>query len=288
MSKRRSYDIVLLALARDCARTLPSFFRAMDYLGAEGAFEVSAIIGENGSRDSTRALLEAAAAANPRIRVVDTSSMAAAHCRLQRMAIGRELLAQHIDKSSLGVVCVVDVDEPFLECIPPETLYDAINRLMSDESIFAVAASSRPTFYDLLAYEDDSCSFETLQKDLTGLKRHPFAYYRLFRNVVYPAQRRLTSDFDIRCRSSFNGLALYDAQTYVLGSYLPSAQSDFPCEHVTFNRSLCAVTGRRMVVSASLVLPTPVEHGPRTLAGFVWQRAHKWLRLTSRAQRLAP
>ena len=77
--------------------------------------------------------------------------------------------------------------------------------------------------------------------------------------------------------SAFNGLCLYRHEDYSRGSY--TAGSDFRvCEHLTFNRSIAAATGRAMVIDPTLAVRTPVEHGRRSLPMFWVQRALKGVR----------
>lgn len=276
------YDIVFLALAQNCADTIPGVVRGLDTLRQSG-MKVIAVIGENGSADLTRELLEEAAASTGMVSVVDTSFMSEATERLQRMALGRQFLAGYVKKMPLTAmaICVLDVDEPFLEHLDPVVLQSALQRV-KDDDVFAVSATSRPTYYDLLAFEDEDRSFADLDKRIQRVQRNPFEYYSFFQNVIYPEQRRLTSDSETRCRSAFNGLCLYEAESYAMGSYLPPENGPWICEHITFNRSVAIGTGRHMVVDGALVLPMPSEHGRRTLPGFFWQRLRKLLKLVTR------
>jgi hypothetical protein len=270
------YDIVFLALARNCGDTIPGLVRGLENLRQSG-LRVHAVIGENGSHDKTRGLLEEAAAATGKVSVVDTSFMSGATERLQRMALGRQFLADYAKDILVRAraICVIDVDEPFLEHLDPGILLAGLQRVKEDDDVFAVSATSRPTYYDLLAFEDEDRSFADLDKRIQRLQRNPVGYYAFFQNVIYPEQQRLTSDSDLRCRSAFNGLCLYRSDSYAMGSYLPLANDPWICEHLTFNRSVAAATGRHMVIDGALVVPTPSEHGRRRLPGFVWQRTRK-------------
>ena len=268
-----NHDLVLLGLARDCAKTLPGFVRALERLNRVEGLRAIAIVGENGSRDRSRELLQEAAATTGRLRLVDTSSMASGSSRLERMARGRELLALEARAVSAAVVCVIDLDEPFLESLDPVVLKQAMDRVRGDDRFFAVSATSEPTYYDLLAFESDDTSFRSLESDLQQRRGRPLSYYRLFRDLIYPEQVRLTSAGDLPCRSAFNGLALYRSEVYARGSYLPSVDGPWICEHLTFHASLAAATARiEMVVDGRVVLPMPREHGRRGLPGFAWQR----------------
>lgn len=267
MNPSRTYDILFLALARDCAKTLPSALQALEYFDASG-LSVRAVIGENGSKDSTRYLLD-----HRLVSVVDTSSMGSVKNRLERMALGRQIVAEHAKTLNAKAIAVVDLDEPFMASLRADQLRGVLDRL---PDVFAIAASSAPTYYDLLAFEDlNGEGFIGLDDQIRESERNPFRYYSLFRDTIYPAQKRLTINGDLWCRSAFNGLCIYNADAYRVGSYLPVDSYPFICEHITFNRSVSFSTGQRMLVDSTLVLPTPPEHGRRSLCGFVWQRAKK-------------
>jgi len=263
--------MVFLGLARNCAPHIPQFEHFLDQLSTR--LDVTAVVGENGSTDGTAGLLTAAR----HIRRIDTTWMAKIQGRLERQAAGREALRQQAPRSE--VVCVTDLDGPFFSQ-PVEQFLRVVGRLQT-EDVFAVAASSRPYYYDLLAFESDDFSFLDLDHRIRDT-RNPFAYYRLFRDVVYPAQRALTADVDIRCTSAFNGMAVYRGPVYAKGTYVGAPRI---CEHVTFNRSLRDLTGQCMVVDADWLLPMPTEHGPKGLGGFVAQRLHKLPREMMRHKR---
>lgn len=269
------FDVLFLALAQNCADTIPGTVRVLKELCQSG-IRVMAVIGENGSNDGSRQLLEQAATQTGLVTVMDTSSMSKVSGRLERMAHGRQMLAEYVREmtAKTRAVCVLDVDEPFLELLDHEALKDALRRL-DDDSLFAVAATSRPTYYDLLAFEDEYRTFSNLENKIKYLRRHPMRYYAFFRDVIYREQRALTSDSDIFCISAFNGLCLYTAKCYAVGSYLPLPGSAGICEHVLFNRSIAKATRRRMVISPTLIVPMPKEHGRRSFPGFVWQRVKK-------------
>lgn len=268
-----TYDVLFLALARDCAATIPGALQGLSRMQTYG-LNVHLLVGENGSQDDTRNILDQATESGM-VTVLDTSFMSKGKSRLEKMALGRQYLADRAAIMSSEVVAVVDLDEPFLESLDPKEFSRKVARVKRDD-FFALAASSFPTYYDLLAFEDDRRSFTALEQEITKLQRRPFAYYRFFRDFIYLAQDELTSSSDIECRSAFNGLCLYRSDLYALGSYLPS-QEDWVCEHVSFNRAIATQTGRQMIVDGTLKLPTPMEHGRRALPGFVLQRAKKLL-----------
>lgn len=270
-------DLLLLGLARDCAHELPGFFSALGRLNVEG-LRVCAVVGENDSRDASRELLESYARSSGALRVVDTSPMTQGGSRLERMAIGRSMLAEQIKEVAAPVVGVIDLDEPFLAALSVDTVRAAVARARRGKE-FAVAATSRPTYYDLLAYEDEHRSFVGLEGDLARRRRRPLSFYRLHSGLIYPEQQRLTVDEDLTCHSAFNGFALYRRDYYSSGNYLQVDRSaPWICEHVTFNRSVHETTGLDMVVDSRLVLPAPRDHVRASPAVFLWRRGRKRLR----------
>jgi len=265
-------DFAFLALAKDCAATIPRFLELLKTLRHHG-MGVTALVGENGSRDGTRVLLERAQERGD-IILVPTSFMADEPERLRRMALGRERLKSIFEESGIEArfICVLDIDNVLTTPPTVPALLAAASKL-ERPSIFGVSATSRPHYYDLLAFEDDHRSFVTLLDDLAKNRTDIFAYYRFFRSRIYPQQRTLTSDREIACTSTFNGLCLYRADTYRLGSYLQAGCAI--CEHLVFNRHLASLTGGAMLIDPGLVLRTPVDHAEQSFLPFAWRRLRK-------------
>jgi hypothetical protein len=265
-------DFAFLALARDCAGTVPRFLELLETLRRSGS-RIVAFVGENGSRDETRTLLQRAEARGE-IILVPTAFMAAEPERLRRMALGRERLKHELESSGISprFVCVLDIDNVIATPPAVPALLGAASKL-GRPGIFGVSASSRPHYYDLLAFEDQQRSFTTLLDDLAKSRTDIFAYYGFFRSRIYPHQRALTSDREIACASTFNGLCLYRADSYRLGSYLQAGPA--LCEHLVFNRRLAALTGGLMLIDPGLLLRTPADHAERDFLPFAWRRLRK-------------
>ena len=276
----KAVDLAILGLARDCAQTLPSFLRLVAELEADGISSL-VIVGENGSRDGTRALLLQAARRGV-LRVEDTGFMAR-EPRFRRMALGRQALADALRGTGIAseFVCVLDLDAPMRTPPNVASLRRAMSRLNGDPDIFAVAATSRPSYYDLIAFDDGRICFEGLARTIKQSERNPIAYYRLFDQTIYPAQAALTTNRELRCLSAFNGLALYRASDYAQGGYVTETPAEI-CEHLTFNRAIASASGKSMVVDPGLRVDMPAEHGRKPFLPFWIQRARKL------AQRLRP
>ncbi|CAN7434568.1 glycosyltransferase family 2 protein [Bosea sp. LjRoot237] len=284
-AEAKSQDFAFLALAKDCATTIPRFLELLDTLRRSG-LRVAAFVGENGSQDGTRLLLQRAEAQGE-ITLVPTPFMASEPERLRRMALGRERLKSELEASGLKprFVCVLDIDNVIAKPPSPDALLAAAAKL-DRQRIFGASATSRPHYYDLLAFEDEHRSFETLLDDLAKSRVDIFKYYRFFRSRIYPHQRALTNDREIECASTFNGLCLYRADDYRLGSYLQAGPSI--CEHLVFNRGLAAQTGRTMIIDPGLVLRTPMDHAQRSFLPFAWRRLRKLVALPLHRREVRP
>lgn len=269
-------DLAFLALAKDCAGTVPRFLELLETLRRSG-LHVVAFVGENGSHDETRALLQRAEARGE-IILVPTTFMAGEPERLRRMALGRERLKGELENSGISprFVCVLDIDNVIATPPTVPALLTAASKL-DRPGIFGVSATSRPHYYDLLAFEDGRRSFVTLLDELAKSRTGIVRYYRFFRSRIYPYQRALTSDREISCASTFNGLCLYRGDSYRLGSYLQAGPA--LCEHLVFNRRLASLTGGTMLIDPGLVLQTPIDHAERSFLPFAWRRLRKLLAL---------
>jgi hypothetical protein len=276
-------DFALLALARDCAGTIPRLLELLEALRHSGS-SVVAFVGENGSRDGTRTLLQAAEARGE-LTLVPTAFMAGEPARLRRMALGRERLKKEFEASGIEArfVCILDIDN-VLATPPTVPALLAAAAKLERAGIFGVSATSRPHYYDLLAFEDEQRSFTTLLDELAASRTGILAYHRFFRSRIYPSQQALTSDREITCASTFNGLCLYRGDTYRLGSYLQDGANI--CEHLVFNRGLAAVTGEAMLIDPGLVLGTPADHARQSFLPFAWRRFRKLVDISLRHRRI--
>jgi hypothetical protein len=252
-------SILFLCLARDCADTIPVFFNYLKCLEAHG-FLCSAMIGENGSVDGTRRLIEQEA--GEKITLLDTAGMAIGGVRLTRMAMGRQALLDAALARGSGeeYICVVDLDNVIAAPPNPEAVRMAIGRLHAEASLFAVGASSVPVYYDLLSLRSEGWEFLfALNTEIQAAKNKPWSYYRFHQNHIYRNQQSITRLTPFLCASSFNGFCLYKAADYFLGSYRAADEAEV-CEHVSLNISIGRVTGKKMLVSSELVIQAPADH----------------------------
>jgi hypothetical protein len=272
---KTSPSILFLCLAHNCADTIPSFFAYLERLDNSG-FNCSAIIGENGSRDRTRYLIEEAASS--KIALLNTSFMAEGHSRLIRMAMGRQALlnAAEARGNEADYICVTDLDNVMALPPDPASIRAAIRLLQTDTSLFAIGASSFPVYYDLLSLRVEGYGFLShLNTEISDAKKNPFSYYRFHKEHIYRNQRRITSIIPARCASSFNGFCLYNASDYRLGSYRAVDEANI-CEHASLNLSIGQITGKQMLISPGLIIQAPADHIPTGFWHFwldrIWER----------------
>lgn len=268
------YDIVFLGLARDCERTIPQFLAMLDGLSRAG-LRYAAIVGEDSSKDKTRLMLLEAEAAG-RLQLVDTSFLRGIPERLERMARGRQFLVQTFNNEKhIGrTMAVIDLDGSMMRPPSPESLRECINFLDNSKDVFAVSATSYPSYYDLLAFDSGEENFIGLDRKIRQHEKNPFSYVKLFYSFIYPQQRKLTSQKEIYCISAFNGLCLYRYEDFLHGSYVERSNFDL-CEHITFNRSIANSTGKNMMINPRLALATPEEHARKSFFAFSMQRMKK-------------
>lgn len=273
--------ILFLSLARDCADTIPLYFAYLERLEKHG-FCCTAIIGENGSRDETRLLIENAS--GPRIALLDTSAMAEYRSRLKCMAIGRQVLLDAAKACNIGedYICVMDLDNVMARPPAPAAVWAVVDCLQADNTLFAIGATSIPVYYDLLSLRVEGFDFlSNLNTEITEAKKKPFSYYRFHKEHIYNNQKLMTRTTPILCASSFNGFCLYNAEDYRLGSYRAHDEADV-CEHVSLNLSIGRITGKKMMISPDLVIQAPEDHGPVGFFRFWFDRMKKVLAMLSK------
>jgi hypothetical protein len=240
-------------------------------------FYCTAIIGENGSKDETRLMIEQAA--GPRIALLDTSAMAKSQSRLKRMAIGRQALLDAAKARDIGedYICVMDLDNMTAMSPAPLAVKAAINCLQTNTTLFAIGATSIPVYYDLLSLRVQGYdNLSNLNTEITEAKKKPFSYYQFHKEHIYNNQKLMTSTAPILCASSFNGFCLYNAEDYRLGSYRARDETDV-CEHVSLNLSIGHITGKKMMISPDLVIQAPEDHAPVGFFRFWSDRMKKGL-----------
>lgn len=140
-------DIVFIGLARNCAAFASNFHWLRDMLCRLGVTS-RAVIGENGSTDGTREALS-----RTDVQIIDTSFMNRVSSRLERMAHGRQKVAEVALATPALAYCVIDFDNTMANPVSPGEIKTTLSRIKT-AGYFAAASQSSPFYYDLLAYEN--------------------------------------------------------------------------------------------------------------------------------------
>ena len=274
MTSTSTIRLLFLCLARDCEKTIPNFLSFLQDLRDDG-LECHAIIGENGSRDCSRALIQSASPMG--VEHLDTKEMSKHSCRLRRMAMGRQLLLNAARGRSGGpgsFIVLADMDNVF-ECPPdPLAVKDAIAQLHELPELFAVGATSYPCYYDLLSMKSEKFDYSSLNGAIAKAKKNLLTYYSFHKHTIYANQLAITAAVPFDCVSSFNGFCVYIADDYLSGTYY-AENMDSVCEHVTMNVSIHDRTGKMIRLDPHLRVVTPSDHRPVGQVRFYLDRIQK-------------
>jgi hypothetical protein len=262
--------IAFLGLAQNCEKTLPNARYLFEEIWARG-HDIEIFIGEDGSKDLTRSILDQYEKDFSKVSIVDTLCMSKIADRLERMAHGRELLkntsAQSHQNAPYEYVIVCDLDNVFKEKVDVNSILLAIRTLGRGNDLFAVSAKSKPYYYDILALHDPSWFNHDASRYFKFMSKVPLGKAVLIGVFIFPWQILLTAIGDFNAHSSFNGLAIYKANEFFQASYIQPAALAAPCEHVVLNRTIARKTGQRIRSLEYLLVSMPPEHGPR---GIKW------------------
>lgn len=257
--------LLVLGLCRNSAATLPALLGMFHEIMRSGALDLQVLLGENGSTDATREILEQAAAANSWLNIIDTGFMSYMPERLTRMAAGREALRKSLPPPLPGdAVLVLDTDLDLIWPLSVDSLQAALREL-EQPMTNGICSYSLPLHYDILALR------ETAQSRSPGTELHlaslgPRSFWVRLRR--YP--RKLLNTLRITRQqhklgvasgrafvSAFNGLCLYPRPLYDAVSYLAPG---IECEHVVLHLAMHRKTGGMIRVSQHLGVRAPQEH----------------------------
>lgn len=257
--------IFVLSLCRNCEATLPSFLGMFSGIASGAGLEIRVLLGENGSTDGTRALIEHAAVDNPWLTIVDTDFMADIPERLARMAAGREAMRKSLPPARPGdAVLVLDTDLELIRPLDSTTLTAALAEL--DQPLTTgVCSYSLPLHYDILAFRETAQSYSpatALHLASMGPRDFLSRLLRLPGKIVGAArvsrqQRRIGVGSGKAFVSAFNGLCLYRRPLYDEVSYLAPS---IDCEHVILHLAMHRKTGGMIRVSNHIGVKAPLEH----------------------------
>lgn len=278
LDKINNFDIVFLGLAKNVEKTILGFLKSCENLSLSG-LKICLIIGENGSDDKTRNILQNFKTSNFNLIFLKTDFLNIYKNRIIRLSNGREHLKNYVIQNRIisKFVAVVDLDSVLSEGIVKIDFLDAIQTLKKRQNeIFAISVKSKPYYYDMLPliikdyYEYDVYKIQTTFSLIN--------FYKLRKLYIYNFQKKITKMRDVLTISSHNGLTIYFYENYIMSSYIKSSK-EIKSEHINFNLSIHKKTNKYILMTNKLNLITPSEHMPLNLSEFLKRIFFKFLNI---------
>jgi len=269
---------VLIGAARNIADKLPRSLATMAQIAA--LFSRSAIvIGENGSTDGTKAVLETFRTTDPdRHHVLTLDAEAnAIPARTVRLALVRNKLLDyvHAHYSTYDYILMIDLDG-ILDGFDVPSISKALQTPGKWDALFA---NSTGKYYDIWALRSEALN---VTFDCWDLVRHMQVQYNVtqalakqvavtqYQNLIPP-----TRD-PVPVLSAFGGLGLYRlgsttgcvyngittacSCTHLIKSIRPNSCFPCACEHVSFHRDMIDKHGAKLFILPSLLVASQDEH----------------------------
>jgi len=269
---------VLIGAARNIADKLPRSLATMAQIAA--LFARSAIvIGENGSTDGTKAVLDTFRTADPDRFKVLTLDAEANHipARTVRLALVRNKLLEyvHAHYPTYEYILMIDLDG-ILDGFDVPSIARALQTPGKWDALFANSAGK---YYDIWALRSEALN---VTFDCWDFVRHiqiqysaTQAFAKQIAVTQYQTQIPATQD-PIPVQSAFGGLGLYRLRatagcvyhgvtttcscTHLIKGIRPNSCFPCVCEHVSFHADMIAKHGARLFILPSLLVASQDEH----------------------------
>ena len=268
LDKQNNFDIIFLGLAKNVEKTISAFFKSCENLSVSG-LKICAIIGENGSKDKTRNILQNFKSSKFYFIYLKTDFLDTYENRIIRLTNGREYLKEYIIENKIisKFVSVVDLDSVLSKGIEEISFLETIQILEKRKNeLFAISAKSKPYYYDMLPliikdyFEYDIYKIQTTFSLIN--------FYNLRKIYIYNFQKKITQMRDVLTISSHNGLTIYFYTNYITGLYKKDSK-EIKSEHINFNLTIHKLTKKYILMTNKLNLITPPEHMPLNLIEFL-------------------
>lgn len=268
LDKQNNFDLIFLGLAKNVEKTISAFFKSCENLSLSG-FKICVIIGENGSKDKTRNILQDFKSSKFHFIYLKTDFLDIHKNRIIRLTNGREYLKNYIIENRITskFVSVVDLDSVLSKGIEKIPFLETIQILEKRQNeLFAISAKSEPYYYDMLPliikdyFEYDVYKIQTTFSLIN--------FYNLRKLYIYNFQKKITQMRDALTISSHNGLTIYFYNNYITGFYKKNSKQ-IKSEHINFNLSIHKTTSKYILMTNKLNLITPPEHMPLNLIEFL-------------------
>jgi hypothetical protein len=253
-------SILVIGLARDCARRLAASIATLD-AAVTGFARVQFLVIESDSSDSTVDILKGIKLADPRLNFHSLGSLRLVHPkRTERIAVCRnhylEQLRTNAAYADVDYVLVADLDG-----VIKDLTADALRSCWRVAEDWAVCTGNQGDYYyDIWALRHPIwCSGDVheQQKSLEPLfgRAASLDVAFLSKMVHIPPTTPL-----IEVDSAFSGLAVYKKEVIVKASYVGlKADGSEICEHVTFHAALKA-QGAKIYINPAMITARTTRH----------------------------
>jgi hypothetical protein len=246
----RNSRVVVCGLARQIADVVPLTKQRLEHLATKFlGFEV--IVVENDSTDGTADLFRDW---DPGFDViVDSEKLDRPHLPAQRDAERTTALAEYrqkcvelVQRTRADYVIVMDYDAwgGFL----PEGIMSSLHYLSCDDQFFGLGSVGMAQIPQLRNPDGTHNWFNydawAFRPEWSWRQRPEMWIHHLVPPFGCPP---------LKVNSCFGGLAVYNANDFVLGTYSGVLFGSGDCEHVSFHRSISVATGRSMGLNPSSV-----------------------------------
>lgn len=283
MERRRC---VILGCARNIASQLPKTLERIEairaYWASAYASDTAVIIGENGSTDGTKTLLDTYQRSHPNAHILTLDAEAnAIQQRTERLAFVRNALLDfvhgHTDYSTYEYLLIVDLDGT-LDAFEPATLDKAFDPSLPHWD--ALFANNDGPYYDIWALRNSASgpAFDCWDMYRHLILQLGLAPQQAKQACITQFQRRIsTTAAMIPVESAFGGLGLYRLAATVGCRYdgltrsCTAAAAGIPfnaqigcrvdtCEHVAFHQAMRTRHTAKLFIHPGIVVRTQTEH----------------------------
>ena len=288
-------QIVVVGCCRDVEKTFEGIYQTINQL-QEFGYSLYFVICENGSEDSTKALLQGFDRSSSMFTWLELEPLNEIVERTVRLEHSRNIYLEYIRNhpvlSLSEFMLVVDWDDVNQSFFDINGILEAFDFLNSNSSHAAVCANQQPKYYDLWALRSSSFCQGDMFLDLA---QRVFWAQTLDESVIESSLFGKMRDFSlpasstyIEVESAFGGLGIYkmssvlESASRYLGSEIVSfknsnGQSFFAvaqvCEHVRFHGDIRRNGGRIFVKTDLINMPKcGIEASPYTV---MW--LYRWL-----------
>jgi hypothetical protein len=253
--------LLILCLARDVEDNVIMSRNKLENIGKD-FLDYKIVLFENDSDDESRVLLKRWMRENNNVELMDCCDMGSCECllnnakgydmgpssqsRMEKMRYYRETLMRYATEKYYYYDYVMIYDFDISGIVYKDGLMTSFSSGKDWDMVFANGLQSFPkivnsnlVIYDSLAYIPDSINYD-----------HSLSLIKLDREQMKLKKRKIGSDL-VRCKSGFNGIAIYKMECLLNSSYMNSKKY---CEHIDLHQDMSNKGYDKIYFNPSMVL----------------------------------